>query len=67
MSSITIYVLDSKGYLSSVRTGTPDAVMMAVDIEGLRYTLTPPPDDLNEWYWQDTKWQKTPQIADNVI
>ncbi|BFN00221.1 hypothetical protein MOXK02_17790 [Moraxella sp. K02] len=61
MSSLTIYVLHSNGSIKNQRVGDIDSLMLAVEIERFQYTLQPPPNYSEQWYWYDNKWNKEPR------
>lgn len=56
MSSIMIHVLDDNGYYHYDRIGDVASVLLAVDIESLDYTLTPPPTQDKKWRWVNNEW-----------
>lgn len=61
MDIITIYILNTDGSLKNQRVGNIDSLMIAVEIEGLDFTLEPPPDYSKIWYWYDSQWNDVPK------
>ena len=60
MDIITIFVLNTDGSLKNQRVGNIDSLMLAVDIEGLDFTLTQPPNYEQSWYWYNNQWKDKP-------
>ncbi|MDZ5288554.1 hypothetical protein [Helicobacter pylori] len=58
--SIKLYILNKDGSIKHERVGDVDSVMLAVEIENLDFTLTPPPSYAQKWYWYDKKWHESP-------
>ena len=61
MAFIKIYIHDEKGLYRYSRKGDVGTVMNSVEHTKEKYTLTPPPNTYEQWYWIDNKW-----VADNT-
>lgn len=61
MAFIKLYIYDELGKYSHSRSGDADSAVDSAEMFDENFTLTPPPDYDQPWYWYDNKWQSEPK------
>ena len=60
MAEIAVYITDISGLYSHKRVGNAEDVGRSLVENNEAFTLSPPPDIIEKWYWNGKNWQDEP-------